>query len=82
MQYINIEIKNHFLITKYYLITGNDLYAMSQNTLPCTPPPQNCYKEKPVLFRVIQVKRPKIVFFQHIHSNPILINLAFLDNNE
>ena len=78
---------------------------MSQQTLPCTPPPppvpQNCrgwdhvfrigvYKNvsknvltgKLVLFRIIQVKRPKNVFFQHIHSNPILIILKFLDNNE
>ena len=35
-----------------------------------------------MLFGVIQVKRPKNVFFQYIHSNPILRNLTFLDNNE
>ena len=78
----------------------NSLQAMSQQTLPCTPPPQNCrgwvhffrigvlcsqknvLKGKPVLFGIIEVKRPKNVVFQHIHSNPILIILTFLDNNE
>ena len=72
---------------------------MSQQTLPCTPPPElprvgsffsygclvfpkNVLKGKPVLFGIIEVKRPKNVVFQHIHSNPILIILTFLDNNE
>ena len=76
---------------------------MSQQTLPCTPPPpelprvgsffsymclvfpKKCpqsLKGKPVLFGIIEVKRPKNVVFQHIHSNPILIILTFLDNNE
>ena len=74
---------------------------MSQQTLPCTPPPRTSYggfiffvwvssvpkqknvlKGKPVLYGIIQVKRPKNVFLQHIQSNPILINLTFLDNNE
>ena len=32
-------------------------------------------KGKPVLFGVIQVKRPKNVVFHHIHSSQILINL-------
>ena len=31
--------------------------------------PKNVLKGKPVLFKVIQVKRPKNVVFQHIHSN-------------
>ena len=71
---------------------------MSQQTVPCTPPelprvgsffsyrclvfPKNVHKGKPALFGIIEVKRPKNVFFQHIHSNPILITLTFLDNNE
>ena len=53
---------------------------MSQQTLPCTPPPRtaeggfifsyrflmfpkNVLKEKPEYFGVIQIKRPKNVFF-------------------
>ena len=72
---------------------------MSQQTMPCTPPPElpsvglffsyrclvfpkNVLKGKPVLFGIIEVKRPKNFFFQHIHSNPFLIILTFLDNNE
>ena len=72
---------------------------MSQQTLPCTPPPElprvgsffsyrclvfpkNVLKGKPVLFGIIEVKRTKNVFFQHVHSNPILIILTFLDSNE
>ena len=71
---------------------------MSQQTLPCNPPPQkktktkktlrvglffscrclvstkNVLNEKPVLLGDIQVKSPKNVFFEHIHSNNILIN--------
>ena len=43
---------------------------------------KNVLKGKPVLFGIIEVKRPKNVVFQHIHSNPILIILTFLDNNE
>ena len=48
----------------------------------CLVFPKNVLKGKPEYFEVIQIKRPKNVFFQHIHSNPILINLTFLDNNE
>ena len=73
---------------------------MSQQTLPCTPPPpelprvgsffrpfclvftKNVLKGKPVLFGIIEVKRLKNVFFQHIHSNPILKFLTILDNND
>ena len=33
--------------------------------------PKNVLKGKPVLFGVIRVKRPKNVFFQHIHSDTI-----------
>ena len=73
---------------------------MSQQTLPCTPPPpelprvgsffsyrclvfpKNVLKGKPVLFGIIEVKRPKNVVFQHIHTNQILIILTCLDNNE
>ena len=36
----------------------------------------------PECFGVIHVKIPKKRFYQHIHSDPILINLTFLDNNE
>ena len=43
---------------------------------------KNVLKGKPVYFGVITFKDPKNVLFQHIHSNPILINLTFLDNNE
>ena len=45
-------------------------------------PQKNALKGKPVLFGIIEIKRPKNVFFQHIHSNPILIILTFLNNNE
>ena len=38
---------------------------------------KNVLKGKPENFRVIEVKRHKNVGFQHIHSNPILINLTF-----
>ena len=70
---------------------------MSQQTLPCTPPPQNyrgwahffrivfnknVLKGKPVLFGVLQDKRPKNVVFEHIHSNQILKNLTIFDDNE
>ena len=48
----------------------------------CVVFPTNVLKGKLVLFGIIEVKRPKNVFFQHIHSNPILIILTFLDNNE
>ena len=43
---------------------------------------KNVLKGKPVLFGVIQVKSHKNVFFQHIHSNQILVNLTILDYNE
>ena len=36
---------------------------------------ENVPKGKPVLFGVIQVKRPKNVVFHYIHSSQILINL-------
>ena len=74
------------------------IWAMSQQTLPCTPPPncrgwvyfvyvssvpqKNVLKGKPVLFGVILVKCPKNVLFQHIHSNQSLVNLTLLDYNE
>ena len=45
-------------------------------------PQKNVLKGKSVLFGIIEVKRPKNVVFQHIHSNPILIILTFLDNDE
>ena len=45
-------------------------------------PKEKILKGKPVLFGIIEVKRPKNVVFQHIHSNPILIILTFLYNNE
>ena len=48
------------------------LYVFSKNVL----------KGKPKYYEVIRLKDQKNVFFQHIHSNPILINLTFLDNNE
>ena len=65
---------------------------MSQQTLPCTPPPElprvgsffsyrclvfpkNVLKGKPVLFGIIEVKRPKNVVFHYIHLNQILVNL-------
>ena len=72
---------------------------MSQQTLPCTPPPElprvgsffsyrclvfpkKCRHRKACAYLgIIEVKRPKNVVFQHIHSNPILIILTFLDNN-
>ena len=44
--------------------------------------PKNVLKGKPVLFGVIQVKRPKNVVVEHIHSNQIFINLTLFDNNE
>ena len=43
---------------------------------------KNVLKGKPVLFRVIQSKRPKHVIFHYIHSNPILINLTLFGNIE
>ena len=48
----------------------------------CLVFPKNVLKGKPVLFGIIEVKRPKNVVFQHIHSNLILIVLTILDNNE
>ena len=44
--------------------------------------PKKCPQRKPVLFGIIQVKRPKSVFFHNIHSNQILINLTFFDDIE
>ena len=45
--------------------------------------PKNVLKGKPEYFGDIQVKRPKnVLYFQHMHSNPIVIKLTFLDNNE
>ena len=49
--------------------------------LSCVPK-TNVLKGKPVLFGVIHVKRPNNVFCQIIHSNQMLLNLTFLDNNE
>ena len=43
---------------------------------------KNVLNGKPVLFGISEVKRPQNVGFQHIHSNPILIILTFLDNNK
>ena len=43
----------------------------------CSVPLKNVFQGKPVLFRVIQVKRQKNVLFQHIHSTPILMNYTF-----
>ena len=37
----------------------------------CPVFPKNVLKGKPVLFGIIEVKRPKNVVFHHIHSNPI-----------
>ena len=48
----------------------------------CLVFPKNVLKGKPEYFGIIQVKRPKNVFFQHIHSNPILINLTLFDDFE
>ena len=48
----------------------------------CLVFPRNVLKGRPEYFGDIQVNRPKNVFFQHIHSNPILINLTFLDHSE
>ena len=48
----------------------------------CLVFPKNVLKGKPMLFGIIEVKRPKNVVFQHTHSNPILIILTLLDNNE
>ena len=45
----------------------------------CLVFPKNVLKGKPVLFGIIEVKRPKNVIFQPIHSNPILIILTFLE---
>ena len=38
-------------------------------------PKKNVPKGKPVLFGIIEVKRPKNVFFHYIHSNQILVDL-------
>ena len=48
----------------------------------CLVFPKKVLKGKSKYFGDIQVKRPKNVDFQHIHSNSIIINLTFLDNNE
>ena len=48
----------------------------------CLGSQKNVLKGKPLLFGIIMVKIPKNVVFQRIHSNPILIILTFLDNNE
>ena len=53
------------------------LQAISQQTLPYTPP-KNVLKEKLVLFGDIQVERPQNVFFG-MHLN-ILINLTLTLN--
>ena len=39
-------------------------------------------KESLNISELFRFKDPKNVFFQHIRSNPILISLTFLDNNE
>ena len=44
-------------------------------------PQKNVLKVKPVLFGVKQIKTLKNVFFQHIHSSQILINLKMLDTH-
>ena len=41
----------------------------------CLVFPKKCPPGKPVLFGIIEVKRPKNVVFHYIHSNQILVNL-------
>ena len=67
------------------------IQVMSKETLPCIELPRvglfflyrclvfpkNVLKENLNISELLdQVKRPKNLFFHHIHSNPILINLT------
>ena len=69
-------------LTVHPLRTAEGEFIFFRIGVYCLVFSKNAFKEKPEYFEVIHVKRHKNVFFQHIHSNSILINLTFLNNNE